>query len=252
VRGQGKSIAVTALAVRLDSKDGIVIGSDGAVYDPGNGNLIGECSKVLFVPECDAFVMSRGSAGFIHVLRHNLGFEVGGFDDLMQVTVEASQRALAVYTDQDYEFATTTLIVGGRSKSKGVFEVYRLSSTKRTIRNALTEESELVPPSVITPIDRIWAAPFPDEGLREQFGIHDDLTGYEYVARTICAARHQQDSMTGAGETVPGFSVGCFLQMGSLLPDGFRTSVIHRWPDVLGEPIDPARGEPMPAFLTPE
>jgi hypothetical protein len=237
---------MTALALIVDEENGIVMGSDGAMILEDDGSLSGQCSKILAIPECDALLMSKGVGGFLPVLRDRLGYQMDGFDNLMNAIVPATIAALAVYSDQKHgNKISTTVVIGGWAEVRSRFEAYRVSSHDHRITNVLTGNVETVPPWTITPIAMVWSSHVLDDASKQRFGIHEELTsGNDYVARTICAARH-----------MPGddgrYSVGCFLQMSSLLRDRvFKTSIDHHWPDVLGEAIDPSRGEPLPEFLT--
>ena len=45
------------------------------------------------------------------------------------------------------------------------------------------------------------------------------------------------------------FGCGGFLQIALLQKDSFSSQIVHRWPDEIGKPVDPASGELMPAWL---
>lgn len=69
-----------------------------------------------------------------------------------------------------------------------------------------------------------------------------------YVTRAVCAARSERTPPElNQGRSL--YSVGGFVQLTVMRLDKIETSIIHRWPDKIGQLIDGAAGEPVPGFL---
>ncbi|PXW59822.1 hypothetical protein [Methylobacterium sp. B4] len=65
-------------------------------------------------------------------------------------------------------------------------------------------------------------------------------------AVAACRLHRETDDAEGAASI---HYVGGFLQLTTLYREAAFTRIVHRWPDPLGEPIDPKRGDLLPAWI---
>lgn len=243
---------MTALAICVDPKNGIVFASDGVCYED-DGTLIGLGSKIVLMPESNCAMMCRGAGAFGPALRNHIGLGIYSLDDLMEYIVETSKAVLDAYLKHYcISEAPVSVIVGGWSEENSRFEAFRFGSHERRWKNHESGEWKKLDPWTVEPIDGLWAAPWPPTELYEQFSIDPNAItdAYDFTARLVCASRQRKAKLSDRPDAPEGYGVGGFLQMTVLEKDNMRSSIVHRWPDVIGEKIDPTRGEPMPAFLT--
>lgn len=242
---------MTALAIGI-AKNAIVLASDGAVTD-GDGTLVGFESKVVLLPEHNALIACRGVGGFGTALHQRIGVDVTDFDSLLDYIPSKSAAVLEAYI-QHYglDDAPISIIVAGWSESRQQYEGYRLGKQEWQPKSVGGGEWEEMLPWTLLPIDGcLWARPWPSAELYGRFGIDPKPQGsidiFKYTATLVCAARFRPES-TGPN-TPEHYGVGGFLQMTMLERDYISTSIVHRWPDVIGERIDPTHGEALPTFL---
>lgn len=104
----------------------------------------------------------------------------------------------------------------------------------------------------LTQIDdhKMWTSVGPGEDVLRKFGVIDGPEGssdIDALRRMICAARADSGRET---EQYPHFNAGGFIQLATVQRGIVLSAINHRWPeDVIGEPLDPTRGQPMPDDL---
>ena len=121
------------------------------------------------------------------------------------------------------------------------------------MRNQETGKLDCIPPLTLYPIEGILSSPMPSPELREQFGLDfGNLAGHDEISiavRLLCAARFSSAPDETAISAAFNFNIGSFVQLTILRRDSIQSQIVHRWPDVVGEKIDPMRGEAIPGFL---
>lgn len=235
---------MTALAI-LPLDDGIVIAADGALYDPGNGNLVGLTSKIVLVPEWNCIIAQRGVSLFLNAVRYQLAaLGVASFDDATSQIVTAAKEVHGqFFGDEDGYWS---LFLAGRSDERAKFEVWSLRSAAFEYRDE-NGVSKTVAPFTLHPLTGFYCAPNPSAESLAKFGISGtpEFPGNveqaeSFVAKIVAAARTTPD-------TNGFFNVGGFLQTAMLFRDNIVSSIVHRWPDKIGGKIDPS-GDIPPTF----
>jgi hypothetical protein len=237
---------MSAIAV-CTADDGIVFAADGAMYN-SSGIIIRFVSKLYTSPYQDCVYGHVGIADFGPAFVEAID-PMPPFDALIQGIVakacQAYGAASAAWTDTRYAAPRATLIIGGWSESQQRFELYKLHSSEKEITNQATGETEMSPPWQLIPVSGTWSSSVPRAKDLETFGIDWDgeYSPLDLPARIVCANR------AGSSDRGDGvYGVGGFLEMVVITRNGIKNWFAHEWPDVIGEVIDPAKGELMPVF----
>ncbi len=240
---------MTALAI-IRSDRAVVIASDGACHDPNSGLLTACGSKVAFLPECSCIIGQRGAFGVGDVMRYRLA-ACRDFDDVL---LQAPAQLEAVFDEHEELTQFTphaTLFIGGWSVERTRFETYRISTREKRTGDKAAGPEQVVAPYTLEPLPEGYSAPMPAQQQLDQLQINWDLESLQedcfLALKLICAARISPP--TDDDELGIYYSVGGFLQLTVLTRDRITSEIVHRWPDPLGEKIDPSRGELCPAFL---
>lgn len=231
---------MTAVAI-LRTADGIVVASDGIAYEAETGNVAGFTSKVILAPEWSAVIAYRGAGGFGQMLRSRLGVEVMNFDTMLAQLPSVALPLWLEYRFSYQEDCHFSLLIGGWSDARQRYETYVLRSERVTFDDGVQE------PFTLTPLPSAYLAPTPTTALMRDFGVleavaRDPIAG---AVRAVCAARRLENAPGEAAR----FAVGGFVQLTVLTRDAVESRVVHRWPDPIGEPIDPTRGDALPAWV---
>ena len=236
---------MTALAI-LPLDDGIVVACDAALYDPRDGTLVGLTSKVALVPEWNCIIAQRGVGLFLQAVRYQLSaLGVSSFDEAIGSVIEAATEVHGqFFGDEEGQWS---LFLAGRSEERAAFEVWSLRSTEFQYRDE-TGDVKTVEPFTLHPLTGFYCAPSPTVEALEKVGIvgtPEFPTNVEeaqsFVTKIVAAARQKPDE-NGF------FNVGGFLQSSMLFKDTAVSSIVHRWPDTVGKPIDPSLDLPLPKF----
>jgi hypothetical protein len=237
------------VAARTDEM--IALSSDGALVDSKTLNLLANCSKVVLMPECSCIIAQRGAGGMLQALRWRLGVPFD-FDDILQHIVGIT-REINVDIVREYTFERQwSLVIGGWSDSRERFELYSLRSRDFEMPNGLSGGVDTIPAFTLYPIDGFIASPMPTSEQLLPFGVDwNNLTmdAISLTQRVACATRGMPEAAQNTGAELSGFMIGGFLQTTVLYRDHITSSIVHRWPDVIGEKIDPTRGEQRPPWL---
>lgn len=226
--------------------NGIVFAADGATYDIETGELMGPIHKLFALPHLNAIIGNVGIGGFGHVLQMAIGSDFSTFDGLCDGFVDACQRAKLMMSQGKLwpAEARATAILGGWSETRQAYELYKVHSSPK---EAIEADGTLVTHEKwkLHKVEGQWMSTAPSEEEMRQCGLltDEEMPVFDGVARLACAARlHSGIDIEGR------YGVGCFLQMAVLQNTNITSWIAHRWPDKLGEPIDPSCGELLPSF----
>lgn len=252
---------MSALAI-VRSDESVTIASDGAGYETGTGRLMTVVSKVALMPECSCIFANRGMGGAtaeIHArLRHlaACGEPIKEFDDVLdRFPTLAEQLHLEVLANPEASTAHFSFLIGGYSGRRQRMESYTVRTRPFMAMGnsgALSEQ----PPFTLIGLPMVHLAPSPQLSSAAQVGItrpqefgpETELEPESYALRAVAACR--LDRETDGAEGTPGIHfVGGMLQVTTLYRDAAVSRIVHRWPDPLGEPIDPKRGDLLPAWI---
>lgn len=254
---------MSAIAVGT-ADNAIVFAADGVCYDYAKGEVAGLGSKLLLMPELDCIVGWTGLGQFGSLFHMATHMRFADFDALLADAVEVTRgihdwacRDIAAHGRGIEEETRLNMVLGGWSKARQRFETYRMVSYAKVSLNALdASTSAVLTPWQLRPIPPMWCSGAPAPATCERFGVAFgegfDMT--DMAIRLICANRAESGATThpDTGETTF-HNVGGFVQVAMLDGNGITSWIAHRWPeDVVGEPVDPSRGKPLPlGFAAP-
>lgn len=209
-------------------KDRVHVMADGAFYDPGTGVLTGADCKVRAIPGVNAVYSSRGTEAafplFEQVCRE---FDFATFDDVVSAlpgALEAHDALLA-----EIGAAGSEVVVAGWSEARNRPEVYARQSHR--------EDTSLQRGVCYKWDAGMIAFGVELEGLPDpaDFVPDDAIAAFQRGREVAC------DLHCGEHETPNiGYSIGGGIFHIEIGPDGHHAgSILHYWPDVIGEPIDP-------------
>lgn len=246
---------MTALAMMIQPDDYVILACDGVSTSPSTGAVGGYMSKLHFLPHLDLAIATAGFGGLAEALTFHLPTYVTDFDDLIKIMPEYLPWLWAeVVTTPSVTAWDSCIALAGWSAERKRYEGFRYSTTEWGEIDQSTGETVRKPaftPRRI-PEQSVWTTcGFSEERLRA-FGVIDPPEGTadeDLVVRTICAARAESGHIEGQSLR---FNAGGFVQVAQIARGFARTNIAHRWPeDVLGEPVDPSRGQPLPNHLMP-
>lgn len=243
---------MSALAI-LRAEELVVIASDGAAYDGQTGNLMAVVSKVAVMPEWSCIFANRGMGGATAAMQAELrhlaacGEPINEFDDVLdRFPALAEQMHLRALAMPGAPTAHFSFLIGGFSERRRRMESY-------TVRTRPVGDR---PPFALVGLPEIHLAPFPSLEAAAQAGITrpqelqpgHETVAEDYAVRAVAACR--LDRETDDAEGAAGIHyVGGFLQLTTLYRGEVHSRIVHRWPDPIGEPIDPTRGDLLPAWI---
>jgi hypothetical protein len=262
---------VTAIAI-LATEDRAWIGSDGAAYTPREGTLRQIVPKVILCPEWDCVIGSLGMGGSAEAFRAAGQWKgVTDFDGLLsraaELAREADDNLLLVHRGLSIHF---TVVLVGYSRSRERFECHTVRTRPGMAWSAEHRRSVEVPPFTVSYQPGITLLPRPPEATAAAVGLRvptvdgpfDIDSPDNFVMRAVLACRFDKGHGIGDEEGAHFYGVGGFVQLTRLvrhqsitsdapqIPDQIvmDTQITHRWPDVIGELIDPMSGH-LPAWI---
>lgn len=247
---------MTALVLmRLD--DGILIASDGAAYRD-DGLLHSHATKVALMPEWSCIMGGRGIGCALSRLYLMLqtfsrnGTGITGFDAVLDALPDLSRFLKQQYDENLPGEQHFSFMIGGYSERRGAWETYILRSRPNGVGEAPLDGEQ--PAFTLIPLPNIHLAPLAsDEGLTA-VGILPPRDGprdpVAEAIRFICAARLDKGWSERRLDAPAQHLIGGFVQVTVLTRDSVTSSIAHRWPDLIGEPIV-LRGDLLPEALRP-
>lgn len=242
---------MSALAIAIGT-DGIIAACDGVCYDYETGTVSGFVSKIILLPEYGAFIGWTGAGGFGPALRWEINQAISSFDDLVEQfehLCEAVQWKLFGYNQGP--LTEVSCVIAGWSVARQSYEGYRLVSYDKTSVDLSDGGRIQLEPFKAQPLLNWWCSVSLTRSA--DFGLSPPAAGEAAVdtaIRLICAARAdsgRKEHDDGDGRF---FMAGGFVQVAILQQSSIQSYVAHRWPeDVLGEPINPSKGSPLPSWL---
>lgn len=234
---------MSALAI-ITLADQVTIACDGAVYEAATGAVAGTVLKVVPLPHLSAVVSYVGVANLGQAFVNLFGPRPKIFEDLLEHAVDNAR--LLKQERPDMFDSSSTLVLSGWSYASSRFETWKLHTHPRRAIDIDTGQETVLPAWQLLQVEEIWCSEAPTSDDMERFGMKHDQTARDLSVRMVCAARSHS---TGPYEASRNYGVGAFILVTELRREHVASSVIHRWPDDLGSPIDPTVGEPLPSFL---
>lgn len=217
-------------------KDHVIAYSDGASYDSSTGIYMAPKQKIDLFPHLGALVATRGSGVIAEILKSRLSYYKSFSDMKIMLPTELLGAATDGYRMGDE--VNLEVIIAGIPDYEGKAEIYRTGIAGHTpwdrIEGSLTmEEIE----------GGFYVSPGLSEEEARAAGLYVDEenpwqgTTDSYYIAYFEAMRAIPRRMDWAGKLV-GCNVGGFIQKHLLAPGLAVTETIHRWPDVIGQPLN--------------
>ena len=232
---------------------------DGVCSDPATGAVVGYVSKMELMPDLDCVMGITGVGGFGYVMRWKMPLDVVDFDSLTDCLPDLVLRThldMQVNGMVKFDDPRSCVAVAGWSERDQAYRAYRVVTYPKKSTNHVTAEPMTLEPWTLIPMTQqgMWASTGPDEEVLRKFGLTEAQPGdggEGPLVRMVCASRAASGRLES--EEIPGqFNAGGFCQVALLKRGHVQSWIAHRWPeDVIGEPIDPSRGQPLPDYLMP-
>lgn len=213
--------------------NGVLAALDGVFYGP-DGRVHGFGSKILLMPECGAVMVAQGMGFLLPTLRFEIEFAAADFNQLKDILPGKFEEVIAWLRRESGAATNGKLFLDGYSPARARFETYAIGSQPEGETRAYA----------LRPMAYAEGAPWPSAELRARYGLDNPAIvsdPFEIATRFRAGARHTPCPMD-QDPARSNFHVGCFLQVAMVTGDGCSTSIIHRWPDRIGEMIDPGAG----------
>lgn len=240
---------MSQLVVVVNPDEAVAMICDGVSYQYDTGIVGGYASKIIAMPERNMMIGCTGLGGFGASLFKTLDQVYATFDDVVDnfaPLVRVLHRGLCMteYAEMPPEERDLSVAVAGFSEKRQAYEAYRVVSYEKASNNGNAEPWEPLK------LSGAWASAMPPKDLLDRFGVTSPPEGESMVnigIRLVCAAR----ANSGPGDGTRFYNAGGFVQVATLQKDQVFSYIAHRWPeDVPGRPIDPTKGEAMPAWLS--
>ena len=237
---------MTAINIVIKS-DSIVIMTDGVWYD-SKGVVASIAPKVHLLPHIGAVVGVRGGGSqlannFIEFI-HKGKTAPSNFDELVVLAGMAIKHIHSMMVAHGLFFDDSPdmdFVLCGWSLSKRTFESYVIPTAHR---DGFDEAG--VKPFIANRLPEIAIVPVPGAAEYSAAGWTEpeDTHSFDPMVHGIQLMEAQRLVVgpmdNGAGKTgAMGSGVGGFLQLTTITRDEIASRIIHRWPDKIGERIDP-------------
>lgn len=222
--------------VFITGSNGIEVFSDGAAYD--DDGVLGHYSlKVDLLPHIPAIVFARGGGSVTDYAKRYLSI-LPTFDDMVTQMASAIKRASIMGKIVANDPLNIGVIIGGFSESAQEWQAWRMG--------ARADGGEIVPESFKA--DRLpsfYAEPWPDAASIEAVGLgtEDDFRWNHTVSDGIALmeAIRRSEQQLHPDSDMMGCLCGGFVQRSVVTMEMTATEIVHRWPDKIGEKMNPGR-----------
>lgn len=245
---------MSVVAVIVDPEHGGLLACDGVASHHTDGSVVGYVSKITLIPELDTAMGVTGIYGLAQIMQWFMPLQVTSFDELLKALPELmfhSCKQLGQISDT--ECGKCCCVVVGWSEARQKYEGWRITNYDKEVRTGGKDTASTVLKAFTMKRleDRgTWSSAGPQEAVLRRFGVIDGPEGstdIDVLRRMVCAARADSGLAT---EEYGHFNAGGFIQVAQVQKGYVQSGINHRWPeDVIGEPIDPNRGQPLPDDL---
>lgn len=233
------------------------LAGDGVATDPRTGNVVAYVSKIHLVPECETMIGVTGAAGFGQLMLLHKAERVRDFDDFVDDLPRLVRKVHYDMLDRGLAGGGETLsnvMIAGWSASAGRYCGFRMTTYDKDSTNNQTGEKKTLGAFEPHPISQggLLLSTGPDPDMLERFHAFDDAVNIEespldQMVRIVAAGRasnHWMEEWQNNG------NIGGYVQIALYQRPDMKSWIDHRWPeDVIGKPVDPTAGQPMPERL---
>ena len=223
--------------------DSVWLYTDGAGTNP-DGSLAWIGSKILLMPEWPGAVATRGVGALPWMLRLAWAQDVPSLNDALdRVVGDALAIGGHLVLNGYHDPLNWEVVLAGWSHRREAFEVWDVFG--RSPPDWTEEQCREAPPLTLRQMKGTTASwPVPDETILKTLWPSNQggLLPADMAVPVMEAIRRKTYPMPGAA-SAEYHAVGGFIQETGIGRDGLSTSIIHRWPDRIGERIDPLAAE---------
>ena len=244
---------MSALALYVET-NGVTFAADAAAYDM-QGKVTWFRSKIHILERQQCVIGNVGIWSFADTFKAIAQARCSNFDsiadDFVEIGRDAYQASSTLWREHGTQIPPPrgTIAIGGWSRKRARFEALKLHSEAKEVLDKDGVSVNLAQPWTAIPIDEFWCSSRPTHESMDRLGVTSGLPmpAEELIGRTVCALRRESSDR---GDGV--YGVGGWLDIVAIREAGISSWRPHVWPDKVGEPIDPTRGEELPAtFLIP-
>jgi hypothetical protein len=228
--------------ISLRQREAVHILCDGAVYDSG-GTLQGVLSKSFAIPHLSAVIAARGPAVALPFIATRLSTLFSSFDELA-AGIEAELPK--IIEDSETLFAlsgatSTEMAVIGWSEKDDIGKAFTIQTDDASETRA--EYADIEQPESFKLIERpvAFALPAPSAEIMRAAGLRSDIDIDKIVPEIDLLQimeMQRQSLIEFNGQEI--YVVGGLALLSTVRRGGTITQrVIHRWPDAIGELIQP-------------
>src|SRR5690606_22382733 len=154
--------------------------------------------------------------------------------DFFRIDVRIEMSVRRMWSDD----VRSTVLIGGWSTARERFELYTVHSSGKEVIGESGQIIQREPWNLNYLYQGFWVSSNPREEDQRDAGLLETqpIQAIDYVSRWVAACRLWCAESRDYG-------VGCFLQTAIVHRKGFVDWIAHRWPDELGQPIDPTQGD---------
>lgn len=233
------------------------LAGDGVWTDPQTGDVGGYVSKLHLAPEYGTMFGVTGAGRFGQLMIMNKHPRVQVFDDFVDDLPRLVKKTHLEMLENGWaiggETMSNVMAVGWSDKSEAYAGLRMTTYDKQSTTSTTGEQVTLsaFEPHFVPSGGQVASTAIDDEIL-ERFGIFDPKIEEQdgpinHMVRVVSGAR----ASTKVSPTDIGIgNIGGYVQLALLQMPEMTTSIVHRWPeDIIGRPVDPALGEPLPPQL---
>lgn len=246
-------MSVLTVLVRPDNY--ALMGCDGVATDPHDGSVVGYMQKIRTYPAMNCAVGITGVGGFDAIMDWFMPIWVKDFDDLVDVLAITVLRTFEFLVDNGmirFEDPRCSICAAGWSEKAQAFKAYRVVTYPKKSQNTEGETITLEPWTALEmQHSGTWSSTDAGREAMQKCGVYSspDDDDIAMMTRIICSARQgsgiiEHEEMSGT------FNAGGYVQLALIQRGQISSWIPHRWPeDIIGEPIDPTRGDIIPQYL---
>lgn len=247
-------MSVLTVLVRPDNY--VLMGCDGVATDPHDGSVAGYMQKIRTYPAMNCAVGITGVGCFDAIMDWFIPIWVKDFDDLVDTLALVVLRTFEFLVENGmirYEDPRCNICAAGWSAKAQAFKAVRVVTYPKKSQNAETGETITLEPWTVLEMKHsgTWSSAGASDEAMQKCGVYSspDDDDAAMMTRIICAARQSSGDLDH--EEMPcNFNAGGFVQLALIQRNDIRSWIAHRWPeDIIGEPIDPTRGDIIPPYL---
>jgi hypothetical protein len=223
---------MSAVIIQAEPAGGVVMLTDGAEFDPRTGEVIGIAGKAAMLADVPCVLTCLGNSNLAPMIVHFHAGRWSSFDVMKsRIVDDVADTQRRITEGLDGWPVSGQLFFGGWSEGSGEFEAWRVAcyadrendSEPRLIAGQLFQPA---PPDAA-----LTAAGLMVDGELKISDI-DDLVSVMGVMRLQLHAPYGID-------VEPFHAVGGFVQVTALTGDGITSRIVKRWPDIIGQKINP-------------